>query len=111
MARGYRPLPSGSAPIKVENEPQPGADRPAPSLLLKVGVLMMLGSLIPWIALPIAAWLAPTAGSKAAWSAGLFIAAEVLFWGGALLAGRDVWQTVKAAGWRRFFPELLRRLR
>lgn len=80
-------------------------------MLLKIGVLLMLASVVPWIALPIAAWLAPTAGSKAAWSAGLFIAAEVLFWGGVLLAGKDVWMTAKQAGWRRMLPELLRKLR
>lgn len=78
---------------------------------LKIGVILMFASALPWLALPLAAWLAPTAGAKAAWSTGLFIAAEVLFWGGVLLAGRDVWNSAKQAGWKRVIPELWRKLR
>lgn len=80
-------------------------------MLLKIGVILMFASALPWLALPFAAWLAPTGGAKAAWSTGLLIAAEVLFWGGVLLAGRDVWTTAKQAGWKRVIPELWRQLR
>jgi len=80
-------------------------------MLLKLGVILMFASALPWLAMPVAAWLAPTAGSKAAWSTGLFIAAEILFWGGVLLAGRDVWASAKQASWRRVVPELWRKLR
>jgi hypothetical protein len=80
-------------------------------MLLKTGVILMLGSALPWIALPVAAWLAPTAAAKAAWSTGLLIAAEIMFWGGVLLAGKDVWLAAKQAGWKRVIPELVRRLR
>ncbi|MFM8334923.1 MAG: transporter suffix domain-containing protein [Opitutaceae bacterium] len=80
-------------------------------MLLKIGVILMFASALPWLAMPVAAWLAPTAGAKAAWSTGLFIAAEILFWGGVLLAGRDVWKSAREAGWKRVIPELWRKLR
>jgi len=80
-------------------------------VLLKIGVILMFASALPWLALPFAAWLAPTAAGKAAWSTGLLVAAEILFWGGVLLAGRDVWNTAKQAGWKRVIPELWRQLR
>ena len=44
-------------------------------MLLKIGVILMFASALPWLAMPVAAWLAPTAGAKAAWSTGLFVAA------------------------------------
>jgi hypothetical protein len=80
-------------------------------MLLKIGVILMFASALPWLAMPVAAWLAPSAGAKAVWSTALFIAAEVLFWGGVLLAGRDVWASAKQAGWKRAIPELWRKLR
>lgn len=80
-------------------------------MALKIGVILMFASALPWLAMPVAAWLAPTAGAKAAWSTALFVAAEILFWGGVLLAGRDVWTAAKQAGWKRVIPELWRRLR
>ncbi len=80
-------------------------------MLLKIGVILMFASALPWLALPVAAWLAPTAAAKAAWSTGLFVGAEIMFWGGVLLAGRDVWNAAKEAGWRRVVPELWRKLR
>lgn len=80
-------------------------------MALKIGVILMFASALPWLAMPVAAWLAPTAGAKAAWSTALFVAAEILFWGGVLLAGRDVWNAAKQAGWKRVIPELLRKLR
>ena len=78
---------------------------------LKVGVLLILSSFLPWLVLPVAAWFAPTPEDKAAWSGALVVLAEVLFWSGTLLSGRDVWGAVKSAGWKKVIPELLKRLR
>lgn len=78
---------------------------------LKLGILLILASALPWIAIPVAVWLAPSVTMKAAWTGGLLIAAEVLFWTGILGAGRDVWSAAKQAGWRRAFPLLWRQLR
>ena len=76
----------------------------------KIGVLLILSSFLPWLVLPVAAWFAPTPGDKAAGSGALLVFAEVLFWSGTLLSGRDVWAAVKSAGWKKVIPELLKRL-
>jgi hypothetical protein len=76
-----------------------------------LGILLILASFIPWILLPVAAWLAPSTGAKGAWSGGLVILGEALFWPGLLLAGKETWKIAKARGWKGVIPELLSRLR
>jgi hypothetical protein len=68
---------------------------------LKLGIALILASALPWLALPLAAWWAPSIVAKVAWSTGLLVASEALFWAGVLLAGRDVWAAAKQAGWPR----------
>lgn len=80
-------------------------------MTLKLGISLILASALPWLALPLAAWWAPSVAAKVAWSTGLLVAAEVLFWGGVALAGREVWAAAKQAGWRRVVPELWEKLR
>jgi hypothetical protein len=57
---------------------------------------------------------APLLGLSLGASAGLVtvlaVVAEVLFWVGLALAGKDTWQTIKARGWRRAPRELGRLL-
>jgi hypothetical protein len=77
---------------------------------LKLGIALILASALPWLALPLAAWWAPSIVAKVAWSTGLLVASEALFWAGVLLAGRDVWAAAKQAGWRRVVPQLWGRL-
>ncbi len=76
-----------------------------------LGILLILASFLPWAMLPVAAWLAPSASSKSAWSAGLVLLGEALFWPGLILAGKETWMIAKSKGWRGVLPELLRRLR
>jgi len=70
----------------------------------KIGVLLILSSFLPWLVLPVAAWFASTPEDKAAWSGGLLVLAEVLFWSGTLLSGREVWAAVKSARWKKVIP-------
>ncbi len=76
-----------------------------------LGILLILASFLPWALLPVAAWLAPSASSKGAWSAGLVLLGEALFWPGLILAGKETWRIAKSRGWKGVLPELLRRLR
>ena len=82
---------------------------------LKVGILMILLSFVPWALLPVAAWLAPGAGAKAAWSGGLILVGELLFWPGLLLAGKESWAITQASakefGWKHALGELWKRLK
>ncbi|MFM8756088.1 MAG: transporter suffix domain-containing protein [Limnohabitans sp.] len=54
-------------------------------MTLKLGIALILVSALPWLALPLAAWWAPSVAAKVAWSTGLLVAAEVLFWAGVAL--------------------------
>lgn len=80
-------------------------------MVFKTGVFLILASFIPWLFLPVAVWLAPTSGEKASYSGLLVLIGEVLFWSGILLAGREVWTSVRALGWRKLLPALLNKLR
>lgn len=78
---------------------------------LKLGVLLILLSFVPWLLLPVAAWLATSAASKATWAGALVLFGELLFWPGLLLAGRETWDVARFAGWRRAPWELWKKFR
>jgi hypothetical protein len=69
--------------------------------LFRFGILAIVASFLPWLAIA----LAPLVGLSLAGAAGFVgaavVVAEVLFWGGLALAGKDTWQAVRAEGWRR----------
>lgn len=79
-------------------------------MLFRVGISLILLSIVPWLTLVVA----PLAGASLVSGAGLIAAAvvvaEVMFWSGLALAGKDTWQTVKAKGFRRAPRELARLL-
>jgi hypothetical protein len=70
-------------------------------VLFRLGILAIFASFLPWLAIA----LAPLVGLSRAGAAGFVgaavVAAEILFWGGLALAGKDTWQAVRAKGWRR----------
>jgi hypothetical protein len=56
----------------------------------KLGVGLAIGSFIPWLLLPVLAFLPLSVGQKAI-AAGLMVGvAEVMFWVGVVLAGQEV---------------------
>lgn len=79
--------------------------------MFRLGILLMLLSCIPWIMIPAVPWLADGMDARAQLGAGLFVLAEVLFWVGVPLAGKEVLATIRAQGWRKMLPELLKKLR
>ena len=78
-------------------------------MLFRLGILAIIASFVPWLAIA----LAPLVGLSLSGAAGLvgaaLITAEILFWSGLALAGRDTWRAVRANGWRRA-PRALARL-
>jgi hypothetical protein len=68
--------------------------------MVRIGVLLLVLSVVCWLLIP----LVPLAGLRgvAAASAvgGLVVGAEVVFWLGLVLAGRDTWKLAKEHGWR-----------
>ncbi len=69
------------------------SDKPVPlTWIAKLGVGLAIGSLIPWLLLPVLPFLPLSVGQKAI-AAGLMVGgAEIIFWIGLVLAGREVIQ-------------------
>jgi hypothetical protein len=78
-------------------------------VLFRLGIVAIIASFLPWLAIA----LAPLMGLSLTGAAGVVgaavLTAELLFWTGLALAGRDTWRAIKADGWRRA-PRALARL-
>ncbi len=100
-------------PVVPEAAPLNSADRMGRTkpILFKLGVLLIVLSFVPWLLIPVVAWISPTTGEKAAQTGFLILSGEIMFWMGTLFAGREVWSSAKQAGWRKLIPTLLDRLR
>ncbi|MBA2308765.1 MAG: hypothetical protein H0W01_05580 [Pseudonocardiales bacterium] len=68
-------------------------------MLIRVGVLLIVLSFLAWL-LILAVPFVLSGGAAVATGVGLAIGAEVIFWLGLILAGRDTWRLVKEHGWR-----------
>lgn len=77
-------------------------------MLFRIGLTAIVLSFVPWIMIAVAPLLGLSLTTGAGLVAGLLVLAEVLFWAGLALAGKDTWQTIKARGWRRAPRELAR---
>jgi hypothetical protein len=78
-------------------------------MLFRLGLVAIVLSFLPWLAIAAAPLFGLSLGASAGLVAGLAVAAEVLFWAGLAMAGKDTWQTIRARGWRRA-PRALGRL-
>jgi len=79
-------------------------------MVFRLGLIAIVLSFVPWLALAAAPLLGLSLSAGAGLVAGALVVAEVLFWVGLALAGKDTWQTIKARGWRRAPRELVRLL-
>lgn len=79
-------------------------------MLFRLGLIAIVLSFVPWLAIAAAPLLGLSLGESAGFVAGAAVVAEVLFWVGLALAGKDTWQTIRAQGWRRAPRELGRLL-
>ena len=80
-------------------------------VLLRIGVVLMIVSVLPWLTLLVLPFLGLSGGDTAAAVGALLVAAEILFWLGVVLAGRDTWRLARSQGWRRVPGGLWRVLR
>jgi hypothetical protein len=69
-------------------------------MLVRVGVLLIVLSALAWLLIPAIPVLGLDGVQAAAVVGGLVLGAEVAFWLGLVLAGRDTWRAVKEHGWR-----------
>ena len=70
-------------------------------MAFRIGVVLIMGSILPWLLLPVVPFLPLSGARQGAAAGGLVVAAELIFWPGLALAGKGAWQAAKARGWRR----------
>jgi hypothetical protein len=80
------------------------------SVWFRVGLIAIVASFLPWLAIAVAPLFGLSLGAGMGLVGALLVLAEVLFWTGLALAGKDTWQSIKAYGWRRAPRELGRLL-
>lgn len=80
-------------------------------MLIRVGVLLVVLSFVCWLLIAVVPFLGLSGGAAVAAVAGLAIGAEVVFWLGLALAGRDTWRLAKEHGWGGVPAALWRTLR
>jgi hypothetical protein len=78
-------------------------------MLFRLGILAIIASFLPWLAIALAPLIGLSLGGAAGFVGAALITAEMLFWGGLALTGKETWQAVRANGWRRA-PRALARL-
>lgn len=80
----------------------------------RVGIVAIVASFAVWVVIALAPLVGPVVGLSLGEAGGaigvLLVIAEVLFWAGLALAGKDTWRTVKVHGWRRAPGELTKLL-
>ncbi len=79
--------------------------------MIRVGVLLIALSFLAWLLILAVPFVGLSGGAAVATVAGLAIGAEVIFWLGLVLAGRDTWKLAKQHGWRGVPAALWRTLR
>lgn len=80
-------------------------------MAFRLGVVLMALSVVPWLLLPVVPFLSLSGARAGLVAGGLVIAAELVFWPGLALAGRDAWRAAKARGWRRLPTAMVEMLR
>ena len=70
--------------------------------MTRIGVVLMVGSLPLWLVLPILPFIGISTAAKAVAATVVVVVAELMFWGGAGLAGPAAVRRVK--GWWRKEP-------
>ena len=85
---------------QVKDAPQPRATHQPVSRWAKLGTVLMVGSLPIWPLLLAVPLLPLSIAARGAIGTGMVILAEIMFWGGAALAGPEAARRVRS-WWRR----------
>jgi hypothetical protein len=68
--------------------------------MVRLGVVLLLLSALCWLLVPAVPFTGLGGGAATAVVGALVVGAEVVFWLGLVLAGRDTWRLAKQHGWR-----------
>jgi hypothetical protein len=80
-------------------------------MMVRIGVLLIVLSAVCWVLIPFVPAFGLRGMAAAGVAGGLVVGAEVVFWLGLVLAGRDTWRLAKEHGWRGTPKALWRLLR
>lgn len=61
----------------------------------RLGLVLVVASFLPWAAIPVLPWLPITAAQKTLLVPVLLVLAEILFWSGLLIVGKEAAQRYK----------------
>jgi hypothetical protein len=68
-------------------------------MMVRLGVVLLLLSVVCWLLVPAVPFAGLGAAGSASAVAVLVVGAEVVFWLGLVLAGRDTWKLAERHGW------------
>ena len=75
-------------------------------MLVRLGAGLIAASCLLWGALLLVPILPGSVAARATRAGVIFVAAEILWWVGVALIGREAWRVVRSHGWRRL-PSVL----
>lgn len=90
----------GTAGRRVTELPQPAAARRPISRWARLGTILMVSSLPIWPLLLAVPFFPLSVAARGAVATGMVILAEIMFWGGAALAGPEAARRIRS-WWRR----------
>jgi hypothetical protein len=67
--------------------------------MVRLGVVLLLLSAMCWLLVPAVPFAGLGGAGSASAVAALLVVAEVMFWLGLVLAGRDTWKLARQHGW------------
>jgi hypothetical protein len=78
---------------------------------VRVGAGLIVLSLLGWLMIPLVPVVGFRGGAALTAAAVLVVLAEILFWLGVVLIGRQTWELARSHGWRQVPAQLWRLLR
>jgi hypothetical protein len=79
--------------------------------MVRTGVLLLVLSVVCWLLIPVVPLLGLRGAATAVAVGSLVVGAEIVFWLGLVLAGRDTWRLAREHGWRKVPAALWKVLR
>ncbi|MEX0992571.1 MAG: transporter suffix domain-containing protein [Solirubrobacterales bacterium] len=70
-------------------------------MALRLGIGMIIAALVAPLTILVVPFFGVMGSQLTAYATMIAICAEVMFWGGIALMGRDTWRAIRDHGWRR----------
>jgi len=80
-------------------------------MLVRLGAGLIAASCLLWVVLLLVPLVPGSVAQRAARGGVIFLSAEILWWVGVAMIGREAWRVVRSQGWRRLPGALWQLLR